>query len=80
MLLLHSLVRSAHALLLGVCCTSLAFGWFEGLYFFFSMPGPRPGNMRADLRPGGFTDYLTMPPLFLIGMPVALFAPCCVTD
>ena len=75
--MLRSLLRSLHLLLLGVCSVSLAFGWFEGLYFFFSMPGPSPGNMRSDLRPGGWTDFFAMPFLFLVGMPVVLFAPCC---
>ena len=45
----RALLRALHARLLGVCCASLAYGWFEGLYFFFSMPGPSPGKMRSDL-------------------------------
>ena len=71
------LARRLHALLLGVCCASLAFGWLEGLYFFFAMPGPSPMNMRDDLIPGGLVDYALMPLIFLLGMPLALFAPCC---
>ena len=71
------LARRLHALLLGVCCASLAFGWLEGLYFFFAMPGPSPMNMRADLIPAGLVDYALMPLVFLLGMPLALFAPCC---
>jgi hypothetical protein len=71
------LARRLHALLLGVCCAALAFGWLESLYFFFSMPGPSPLNMRSDLIPGGMVDYLLMPFIFLLGMPAVIFAPCC---
>eukprot|EP01048_Picozoa_sp_COSAG05_P010892 COSAG05_NODE_987_length_6284_cov_11.878092_1_plen_555_part_10 len=75
--MMEPLLRRLHLLLTGICASSLAFGWFEGLYLFFAIPGPAPWNQRDDQIVGSWIDMVGLPFVFLLGMPVVLFAPCC---